>query len=118
MKITEHTFKHEFINLLLNILDSKNLRPVYNLNSNAKYTIDYIADVIVAISQKSYTRFRLPNELATFFNESIYSKYSRTYIKTLIKQHLSTNTDNSFFNTYVVIGYDVPVTIKELVVMC
>jgi hypothetical protein len=31
---------------------------------------------------------------------------------------LTSNTDSSFFDTYVVIGYDVPVTIKELVVVC
>jgi hypothetical protein len=118
MRVTEHVLKHEFINLLLNILDSKGLRTIYNLNCNAKYSIDYIVDVIIAVSQKAYTRFRIPNELATYFNESIYSKYSKTYLKTLIKQQLSTTTDNLFFNTYVVIGHDVPVTIKDLQVVC
>jgi hypothetical protein len=118
MRSTEYTFQHDFINLLLNILDSKGLRAIYNLNHNAKYSIDYIADVIIAISQRSYTRYRIPNDLATYFKESIYSKYSKSYLKNLIKQQLSTSTDNLFFNTYVVIGYDVPVTIKELVVVC
>jgi hypothetical protein len=118
MKITEYNYKPEFINLLLNILDSKGIRNQYNLNHTAKYNIDYIADVIIAISIKSYTRFRLPNDLAAFLGQSTYSKCSRKYLKSLIKLQLTSNTDSSFFDTYVVIGYDVPVTIKELVVVC
>ena len=118
MKVSEYTFQSEFINLLLNILNKQDLRTIYNLNHNAKYSIDYIVDVIIAISQKSYNRYRFPDILANHLKESPYSKFSRTYIKNLVKLQLTTNTDNTFFNTYVVIGHDVPVTIKELVVMC
>ena len=118
MKVSEYTFQSEFINLLLNILTTQGLRTIYNLNQNAKYSVDYIVDVIIAISQKSYNRYRIPDNLANHLKESPYSKFSRTYIKNLVKLQLTTNTDNTFFNTYVVIGHDIPVTIKELVVMC
>jgi hypothetical protein len=118
MKVTEFNFKPEFINILITHLDAKSLRPVYNINPNAKYTVDNIIEIIAAISQKCYTRYRLPGDLARYFKESEYSKFSRTSLKTLVKNQFLTTTDNSFFNTYVVIGYDVPITIKEMVVVC
>jgi hypothetical protein len=116
MKTTEYTFQPELINLLSTILDSKGLRSVYNLIPSAKYSIDYIVDVIIAVSQKTYTRYRIHNDLANLFKESSYSKYSRTSLKSFVKKFLSSQTDNSFFNTYVIIGHDVPVTINELTV--
>lgn len=74
--------------------------------------------MIIVVSQKSYTRFKLPNDLAIYFGKSIYSKFSRTNLKYLVKQQLSTNIDSSFLETYVVIGHDIPIAIKELVVIC
>ena len=118
MRVTEHTFKPEFINTLLAILDEKGIRSIYNLNTNAKYSIDYLTDVIIAISQKSYTRYRIPENLANYFKESLYCKFSRTSIKNLVKQQLGSCTNDSFFSTYVVIGYDLPITIRELEVVC
>jgi len=118
IKTSEFHFKQDFINLLLTHIDAKLLRNVYNINTNTKYTIDYILDIMIAISSKSYARFRIPTDLAKYFKESEYSKFSRTSLKSLIKTQILYATDNSFFNTYVVIGHDIPVTIKELVVVC
>jgi hypothetical protein len=108
-------FKNDFIEILIRNIDQKNLRAVYNLNSQAKYTIDYIVDVIIAISTKSYTRYKLPADLCNYLNQSQYSKYSRTSIKTVVKeQTYNSSGNNSIFNTYVVIGHDIPVNIKQL----
>jgi len=115
MKINEFYFKPEFIEILLKYIDAKSLRTIYNLNTQAKYTVDYMVDVIINISSKCYTRYKLPVELCTFLNLSHYSKYSRTSIKTLVKDQIFDNLkNNSIFNTYVVIGHDIPIQLKEL----
>ena len=108
-------FKNDFIEILIRNIDQRGLRAVYNLNSQAKYTIDYIVDVIIAVSTKSYTRYKLPADLSQYLNQSQYSKYSRTSIKTFVKdQTYNSSGNNSIFNTYVVIGHDIPINIKQL----
>lgn len=117
MKITEFNFKHDFLNILIDHLNEKGLRSVYNINVDAKYNIDYIVNVITAISNPSYSRFKIPQKLAEYFKESIYTKYSKTSLKSLVKKQLFTSNTDSFFNTYVIIGNDIPITIKELTVV-
>ena len=115
MRITEFYFKSESIDILEKHIDSKGLRAVYNLNVNTKYTIDYIVDVVLQISNKSYTRYKLPLDLCTYLNQSQYSKYSRTSIKNFVRDLTFTGSENnSIFNTYVIIGHDIPVNIKQL----
>jgi hypothetical protein len=113
-----YIFLPEFIKLLSNILDSKNIENVYNLNHNVKYSIEYIRDIIITISEKSYSRYRLHNKLAAYLKESAYSKYSKTDIKNLIKQQLAIIIDDPFFEIYIIIGYDIPIDFKELNVIC
>jgi hypothetical protein len=115
MKINEFYFKPEFIEILLKHIDAKSLRTIYNLNTQAKYTIDHMVDVIINISSRCYTRYKLPQDLCIFLNLPHYSKYSKTSIKTLVKDQIFDNLkNNSIFNTYVVIGYDIPIQLKEL----
>lgn len=115
MKINEFFFKSDFIEILIRHIDSRGLRSVYNLNANTKYTIDYVVDIVLQISNKSYTRYKLPQDLCTYLNQSQYSKYSRTSIKNFVKDlTFSGSENNSIFNTYVVIGHDIPVNIKQL----
>jgi hypothetical protein len=117
MKINEYYFKPDFIEMLLKQIDIKSMRPIYNLNSQAKYSIDYIVDIIMNISTKSYTRYRLSPELCQFLgpNFSQYGKYSKTAIKQIVKEQIFDNSsNNTIFNTYVIIGHDIPINIKEL----
>lgn len=118
MRINEFFFKSEFIDILVKHIDTNGLRSIYNLNTNTKYTIDYIIDIVLQISTKSYTRYRLPQDLCTYLNQSQYSKYSRTSIKNFVKDlTFSSSENNSIFNTYVVIGHDIPINIKQLSVI-
>ena len=115
MKINEYYFKSEFINILIANINNKGLGSIYNLNTQAKYTVDYIVDILIQISNKSYTRYKLPVDLCTFLGQSQYSKYSRTSIKNFVKdQTFNSSENNSIFNTYVVIGHDIPINIKQL----
>ena len=108
-------FKNDFIQILIKNIDTKGLRPIHNLNLQAKYTIDYITDVIIAISTKSYTKYKLPTDLSLYLNQPQYSKYSRLTIKKIIKDQKYDSSENNYiFNTYIVIGHDIPINIKEL----
>jgi hypothetical protein len=81
MKVIEYNFKPEFLNILIQNIETKSLGTIYNINQNAKYQIDYIIDVILAVSSREYsTRYRLPTNLAKYLNESEYSKYSKSTI--------------------------------------
>jgi hypothetical protein len=69
------------------------------------------------ISTKSYTRYRLSQELCQFLGPhfSHYGKYSKTAIKQIVKEQIFDNSsNNTIFNTYVIIGHDIPINIKEL----
>jgi hypothetical protein len=100
-------FKHELLTILINKLNSNNLIMTYPLNLNCTYTIDYITDIITNSSTIFSTRYSLFQELATLFNVSIYSKYSRNSIKGYVRLYImETSNNNDFLKTYVVIGND------------
>ena len=109
-------FKHELLTILINKLNSNNLINTYPLNLNCTYTIDYITDIITNSSVVFSTRYKLFQEVATLFNTSIYSKYTRNTIKNYVKLYImEMSNNNDFLKTYVVIGNDdiIP-SLKEL----
>jgi hypothetical protein len=112
----EYYFDNEFVKVLASNISAKNLKTLYDINTNTKYTLDYMVEALAAVCNNHYGRLRLPQNLSEFMHQSEYQKYSKHKLKTLIKQYMlkTNNSNNSFFNTYVVIGYDVPVPITEL----
>lgn len=118
MKFCEYTYKPEFLNIILNRIKHLKLTNVYNINLSSKYSIDYMTEVVLAISRKIYNRYRLPADLAEYLHKSPYSRFSKSSLKSIIKsQECKTFKDNTFFNTYIVIGHVVPISIKELSVV-
>lgn len=118
MKFSEYTYKPEFLNIIFKHIRDKNLTNVYNINLSSKYSLNYMTDVVIAISTKTYSRYRLPDDIAEYLHKSPFSRFSKTSLKNLIRsQHCDSFKDNTFFSTYVVIGHDVPVSIKELSVI-
>lgn len=111
---SEYYFNKNFITILIEILKYFNLFSNFVLNNETKYTIKDIIDVVVGISEKKNNGFKLPIKLTQYLNISNYSIYSKDKIKQLIKrQIINTNYDN-FLKTYIVIGHNYPVLIKEL----
>lgn len=120
IKNKEHHFKEEFLTILINIINSKNLNAIYNIDKNVKYNIDYMTDIIIAVSNKyGYNRYKLIPELANFLNKSTITRYTRSSIKSIIKSLItSSDKDNiTFINKYVVIGHDIVKNIHELTVI-
>jgi len=117
MPPTEYHFNPDFLSVLITHINNKHLSPIYTINLNQKYSMEYILVIVNAISTISYNKYKLPDDVSQVLNQSIYAKYSRTSLKQLIRTQIITNTDHEhFLNTYVVIGNDIPVIIKELTV--
>jgi len=118
IKNKEHYFKEEFITILINIINSKNLNAIYNIDKNVKYSIEYITDIIITVSNKInwIKKYKLLPELANFLNISTITRFSRSGIKSIVKSLIiSCDKDNtSFINKYVVIGHDIIKHINEL----
>jgi hypothetical protein len=117
IKNKEHYFKEEFITILINIINSKNLNAIYNIDKNVKYSIEYITDIIITVSNKyGYNKYKLLPELANFLNKSTITRFTRSGIKSIVKSLIiSCDKDNtSFINKYVVIGHDIIKHINEL----
>lgn len=118
MKFYEHTYKPEFLNIISKHVKDRNFTDVYDINMSRKYSLDYITDVVLAISSSKYNKYKLPTDLAEYFHRSEYIRYTKTSLKDIIKsQQCETSQDNTFFNTYIVIGHDIPISIKELSVV-
>jgi len=112
MKPIEFIFKKELINEI-----NANLPPILSLNSELKYTIDHITNMIISTSTKYHNRFKLKANIAKYFNKYELSRFSRVNIKSLVKEHILSGKDNLFFSTYVVIGHDIPIKLNELTVV-
>lgn len=108
-------FKEEFINILIENINSKNLKTIYNLNKDSKYNINYILGILTNISKYSYTSYELPNNLSQYLSKPIYSKYKKCSLRDIIKSQII--TDNNIYNNYVIIGDDSPILINELTVI-
>jgi hypothetical protein len=115
MKPYEVNFNQEFMDIVIQQINSKGLTSVYNIKKDGKYTVNRMIDVVCAISNKTYQRYKLPAALANYLKQSQFARFSKTILKNLIiSQQIEATGDNSFFNTYVVIGHDVPIAINEL----
>lgn len=115
MRSSESYFNKEFINVLINILDAKKLSSIYKLTNDKKYTIYYISDIICAISTNTCCYYRIPDELALYLKKSIKIRFTKKNIRAMIlEQRINYIIDDTFLNTYVVIGHDIIPKITEL----
>ena len=87
------------------------------LDSNQKYSVDYIFSQITKVSLIRYSSYNLPNKLKEHMS-LIYAP-NKTLLKTAIRrQIISEYDDDKFIQKYVVIGNDIPLNIKTLDVIC
>ena len=116
--VVEYYYNKDFINILIKYIDENKLYSVYKLNTNLKYTINYILDILISLSiNNNNNRYTLPANIISYLKLSQYSLYSKFSIKQFIKnQIIKTNYDN-FLKNYVVIGQDNPNIIKELTII-
>ncbi len=124
MSLKKYSFQQDFINCIINYLNTEAPQSIkdditanINIQPNTTYTINNICDILVKISTKKYGRHKLPLSILTFLGLSTYSSYTLYSIKYLVKKQINTINDEHFIKTYVVIGYDVPISIKELTVV-
>lgn len=103
-------FNSYFIDILYKYLQDKNLLSIYKLEKDVKYTINYILEIILNISNKNYARYKLPLNIVKYFNLSEYSLFSKNIIKNFIKKQIIKKD-----NTHIIIGVN-PV-IKELTII-
>jgi hypothetical protein len=108
--VSQFYFNTYFINILYQYLLDKNLLSTYKLDKDAKYTINYVLDIILNISSKTYSKYKLPLNIVKYFNLSEYSLFSKNIIKNFIKKQIIKKD-----NTYIIIG--VNPTITELTVI-
>jgi hypothetical protein len=111
-----YQYNETFINIINEELRIKNITEI--LDSNQKYSVDYIFTQITKISSTRYNSYTLPNRLKEYMN-LIYSP-NKTLLKTAIKRQIISeyDDDNKFIQKYVVIGNDIPLNIKSLDVIC
>ena len=112
----EYYYNKEFMDILISITNELNLNSLYKLNSEYKYPIDYILDIIISISDKKYFRYNIPMKLINYLNLSQYSSYDKTAIKQCIKKQIKNENNNHILKNYVVIGYN-DIMIKELTII-
>lgn len=112
----EYIYKTEFMNILIDNINIKGLKTIYNINKDGKYNINYILDILINIS-KAYSNlnYEIPNNLSQYLSKSIYTKYKVAKLKEIIKTQILCN-NNDIFNNYVIIGNNTPIIIKELTV--
>lgn len=109
-------YNETFINIINEELRMKNI--IETLDSNQKYSVDYIFTQIVKISPMRYSSYNLPNRLKDHMG-LLYSP-NKTLLKRVIKRQIinDENDDDKFIQKYVVIGNDIPLNIKSLDVIC
>jgi len=123
MKLIEYKFNSDFLKIINTLIIEYNLSSKYNeFNSEIRYCIDNIYNVIMELSDfnKYQNRIKLPPKLHNYLkidNNNIY-RLTKLRLKQCIKENIykDNNVNSQFLNTYIVIGYDVPITIKELTV--
>jgi hypothetical protein len=114
----EFNFNKQFIDILINNIEELKLYSMYRLSNDIKYTIDYIFDIIIAISIKKNYNYMFPTDLNKFLANSNYSIYSKYSIKHIIRrQIIEANNNNNFLKKYIVIGNNYPVIIKDLTII-
>jgi hypothetical protein len=69
------------------------------------------------MSKKYFNNYKLPPLLASHFKKT-FLKLSPSSIKKLVKTQMHTNQkdDDTFLKTYIIIGHDIPVPVKELTI--
>jgi hypothetical protein len=119
----EYYYNKEFIDILIKYLNEKDLHSFYKLNNNTKYTVGYITSIVKAISTNYVNnshKYTFPINLINYLNLSQYSLYAKRSIVGFIKKqiiNINNDNNNNFLKTYVVIGHDYPIVIKELTVI-
>lgn len=110
----DYSFKEEFINILIENINNKGLKTVYNLDKNQKYRINNILEIVLNISKCSNSSYELPQNLSQYLHQPIYTRYRITKIRDIIKNQIILN--NNIYNNYVIVGDDTPLLIKELTI--
>ena len=108
--VSEFYFNTYFIDIIYQYLHDKNLLTLHKLDKNVKYSINYILNIILKISNKSYSKYKLPSNIVKYLNLSEYSFLSKNMIKNYIKQQII-KKDHS----YIIIGINPE--IKELTII-
>jgi len=109
-------FKKELINILIGHIQSNCLGSFYNLDVNRKYTLDHIVEIVIQISKKKSAKYKMPENLSAYLNKPSYKTFSVSSIKAMLNnQHYSAIND-AFIKTYVIIGHDIAISVKELTV--
>jgi len=120
MREIEYKFNEQFLNIINSLIVEKNLNSKYiEFNSQIKYKLETIYNVIVELSNNYCGSIKLPESLDSYLrNNNSYSyRLTKAKLRQLIKNEIYKNSNNSdFLNTYVVIGHDIPVNIKQLTV--
>ena len=115
--ITKYNYNTNFINILIKCIDEKKLYSIYKLDNKTKYTIDYILDILISVSKFINNRYSFPVELNIHLNTSNYALHAKKSIKQFIKKQIIDIDNDNFLKTYIVIGYNYPITINELTVV-
>jgi hypothetical protein len=113
-----YQYNETFINIINNELGMKNIMEI--LDSNRKYSVDFIFTQIIKISIIRYNTYILPNRLKEYMNLLSQTSISKSYLKIVIKRYIISEDDDydKFIQRYVVIGNDIPLNIKSLDVIC
>ncbi len=114
---TEYNFNKEFINILINYIDERKLYSLYKLNNDTKYTVDYLLDIVITLSTKNGYKYVLPHNIMNYLKFSHYGLCSKTSIKQFITKQIINIEDDGFLKTYLAIGHNYPIEIKELTVI-
>jgi hypothetical protein len=109
----EYTYRKEFLNILIDEININSLNNLYKLNSDDKYTIIYILDILLSISTQFINKYKLPDVLSQYLSMSNYRKYTISMLKEIIKNQILQYND---YNNYIIIGKEIPIIINELTV--
>jgi len=114
--VNQFYFNTVFINLMYVHLQDRNLSSIYKLNHEVKYTVDYILATLLVISIKTNNRYKLPTNMIRYLNLSEYVLFTKNSIRNIIKKQII-SSDDTFLKTYIVIGINNPIVIKELTII-
>ncbi len=101
--IAQYNFNVFFIDIINKLILEKNIQSKYILNSNIKYTINYILNIILKLSIKCNNRYEVPSKIIKHFELEVYILLSSNCIRRQIKKQIL-NDENSFTQRYIIVG--------------
>ena len=114
--MAEYTFNKNRLNILKQCIIEKKLNHIIDINHT--YKLDYILEIVYVIStSRPRNKYTLHGILSNYLNLSVWNILSINKIKTIIKTQIIVIDNCNLLNNYVIINYNFPITIKELVVV-